>query len=194
MSFEHRDERLQDLQIGGSGQLVPGGKPGPADGDEPEDGAVAGELDGEELQEELLEDEVEREEVKAEAEATGHGPGPIRRLYRGETSFDFVGRRKWWFLLSAIIIVAGLFSLGFRGLNLGITFKGGTSWTVISTGASQARAVSAVEAPGQNHQTSEALGSGSRQQIEVQADLNSLTPNQRKAEQTKVTETLAKLA
>ncbi len=23
MSFEHRDERLQDLQIGGSGQVVP---------------------------------------------------------------------------------------------------------------------------------------------------------------------------
>jgi preprotein translocase subunit SecF len=191
MSFEHRDERLQDLQIGGSGQLVPGGKPGPSDGD---DGAVADELDGEELQEELLEDEVEREEVKAEAEATGHGPGPLRRLYRGETSFDFVGRRKWWFLISAIIIVAGLFSLGFRGLNLGITFKGGTSWTVLAPGVSQASAVTAVEAAGLNQPTVEVLGSGSRQQIEVQADLNSLTPNQRKTEQAKVTESLAKLA
>ncbi|HEX4081377.1 MAG TPA: protein translocase subunit SecF, partial [Acidimicrobiales bacterium] len=189
MSFEHRDERLQDLQIGGSGQLVPGGKPGPSDGD---DGAVAGELDDEQRQEVLLEDEVEREEVKAEA--TGRGPGPIRRLYRGETSFDFVGRRKWWFLFSAIIIVAGLFSLGFRGLNLGITFKGGTSWTVLAPGVSQASAVSAVEAAGLDQPTVQVLGSGSRQQIEVQADLNSLTPNQRKAEQAKVTETLAKLA
>ncbi len=194
MSFEHRDERLQDLQIGGSGQLVPGGKPGPSDGDEPEDGAVADELDGEELQEELLEDEVEREEVKAEVEATGHGPGPLRRLYRGETSFDFVGRRKWWFLISAIIIVAGLFSLGFRGLNLGITFKGGTSWTVLAPGVSQASAVSAVEAAGLNQPTVEVLGSGSRQQIEVQADLNSLTANGRKTEQAKVTDALAKLA
>jgi preprotein translocase subunit SecF len=194
MSFEQPDERLQDLQIGGSGKLVPGGKPGPSDGDETEDGTVDGELDGNGTEEALVEDEAEREEVKAEAEATGHGPGPLRRLYRGETSFDFVGRRKWWFLISAIIIVAGLFSLGFRGLNLGITFKGGTSWTVLAPGVSQATALSAVEAAGLNQPTVEMLGSGSRQQIEVQADLNSLTPSQRKTEQTQVTDALAKLA
>jgi hypothetical protein len=57
--------------------------------------------------------------------------GPLQRLYRGETRFDFVGRRRVWFSLSTVIIVAGIISIILRGgLNLGIEFKGGTEWTV----------------------------------------------------------------
>jgi preprotein translocase subunit SecF len=52
------------------------------------------------------------------------------RLYHGETAFDFVGQRRWWFMLSAAIILIGLLSLAFRGLNFGIDFKGGTVWEV----------------------------------------------------------------
>ncbi|KUO50633.1 MAG: preprotein translocase subunit SecF [Desulfitibacter sp. BRH_c19] len=40
--------------------------------------------------------------------------------------FDFVGKRKMWFLISLIIIIPGVFSLLFQGLNLGIDFAGGT--------------------------------------------------------------------
>ena len=58
------------------------------------------------------------------------GHGPIARLYRGETRFDFVGRRKIWFTISTVIIVLGIVSIILRGgLNLGIEFKGGTEWT-----------------------------------------------------------------
>ncbi|HKI92788.1 MAG TPA: protein translocase subunit SecF, partial [Gaiellaceae bacterium] len=39
---------------------------------------------------------------------------------------DFMRRRYIWFALSGIVIVAGAVSLGIRGLNLGIDFKGGT--------------------------------------------------------------------
>jgi SecD/SecF fusion protein len=42
---------------------------------------------------------------------------------------DFMRRRYWWFALSGAIIVAGAISLGTRGLNLGIDFKGGTQIT-----------------------------------------------------------------
>ncbi len=46
--------------------------------------------------------------------------GPLARLYRGETRFDFVGRRRTWFTLSSLIIVAGIISIILRGgLNLG---------------------------------------------------------------------------
>jgi preprotein translocase subunit SecF len=48
-----------------------------------------------------------------------------RRLNRGETTIDFVGNRKRWFLISAAIILVSLASLGIRGLNLGIEFEGG---------------------------------------------------------------------
>jgi SecD/SecF fusion protein len=39
---------------------------------------------------------------------------------------DFMKRRYIWFAISGVIIVAGAVSLGVRGLNLGIDFKGGT--------------------------------------------------------------------
>jgi SecD/SecF fusion protein len=39
---------------------------------------------------------------------------------------DFMRRRYLWFALSGVVIVAGMVSLGVRGLNLGIDFKGGT--------------------------------------------------------------------
>ncbi len=42
-----------------------------------------------------------------------------------KTNFDFLGKRKIWYAISIIIIVAGLASLVFRGLNLGIDFTGG---------------------------------------------------------------------
>ncbi len=39
---------------------------------------------------------------------------------------DFVGKRKVWFLLALSLIVVGLISLAFRGLNMGIDFQGGS--------------------------------------------------------------------
>jgi SecD/SecF fusion protein len=42
---------------------------------------------------------------------------------------DFMRRRYLWFAISGAIIVAGAVSLGVRGLNLGIDFKGGTQIT-----------------------------------------------------------------
>jgi SecD/SecF fusion protein len=42
---------------------------------------------------------------------------------------DFMRRRYLWFAISGAIILAGAVSLGVRGLNLGIDFKGGTQIT-----------------------------------------------------------------
>jgi SecD/SecF fusion protein len=42
---------------------------------------------------------------------------------------DFMGRRNLWFALSGVIILVGAVSLGVRGLNFGIDFKGGTQVT-----------------------------------------------------------------
>ena len=53
------------------------------------------------------------------------GHGPIARLYRGETRFDFVGKRKIWFSISTAIIVLGIVSIILRGgLNLGHRVQG----------------------------------------------------------------------
>jgi SecD/SecF fusion protein len=48
----------------------------------------------------------------------------MRRPY-----IDFMGNRKWMFLGSAIVLAIAIGSLAFRGLNLGIEFKGGTAFT-----------------------------------------------------------------
>ena len=39
-------------------------------------------------------------------------------------------KRRRWFAISGVIIALGLISLLFNGLNLGIDFRGGTSWEV----------------------------------------------------------------
>jgi preprotein translocase subunit SecF len=43
---------------------------------------------------------------------------------------NFVGYRKWWYLLSGVVIVAGMISFGIRGLNMGIDFKGGNLFEI----------------------------------------------------------------
>lgn len=81
---------------------------------------------------------------------TGETPLTVRRrnlfsrLYHGETSFDFVHRRRVWFALSVVLIAIGLMSLWLRGLSLGIDFEGGTSWEVRAPGVSVADARDAL--------------------------------------------------
>ena len=48
-----------------------------------------------------------------------------RRLNRGETTIDFVGHRRRWFIISAVLLTVSLGSLAFRQLSLGIEFIGG---------------------------------------------------------------------
>lgn len=40
--------------------------------------------------------------------------------------FDIVGKRYWWFLLSALLVIPGIISMAIQGFNLGIDFTGGT--------------------------------------------------------------------
>jgi len=55
------------------------------------------------------------------------------RLYTGETSVDFVGKRKLWYVVSLMIIAISALGLFGRGLNLGIEFEGGAKFNVPST-------------------------------------------------------------
>jgi preprotein translocase subunit SecF len=54
------------------------------------------------------------------------------RLYQGETSFDFHGRKWWGLIVSAVLVVITIGSLFVNGLNLGIDFEGGVAWEVPS--------------------------------------------------------------
>src|SRR5579872_4940078 len=76
-------------------------------------------------------------------------PNAFVRLFRGETSFDFAGRWRRWFAISGLVILAGVISLGVRGLNFSIDFRGGTVWQVPTTASvSQARSAVGAAVPG----------------------------------------------
>ena len=61
----------------------------------------------------------------------------LGRLYRGETTFDFIGRRMIGFAISIIIIVLGAGSLLIQSLELGIDFRGGVAWEVPANGLTE---------------------------------------------------------
>lgn len=55
------------------------------------------------------------------------------RLYRGETTVDYYGKRKPAFVVSGAFMLATVIVLVFGGLNLGIDFKGGVAWEAPAT-------------------------------------------------------------
>jgi preprotein translocase subunit SecF len=54
--------------------------------------------------------------------------GLAHKLYIGDISYDFVRRRKRWYVMSGVIIALALIALLVRGLTLGIEFSGGADF------------------------------------------------------------------
>ena len=113
------------------------------------------------------------------------------RLYHGETAFDFIGRKNRWFVLSAVIILAGLVSLLAQGLNFGIDFKGGTAWEVKAPHVSVAQARSAVRPLGLGDAKIQIVGGNI---IRIEGDVGGKTIEDKRAKQATVSARLAKLA
>ncbi len=155
---------------------------------DPDEAAELEEAFGEELG--FAAEELEREERGEKRHNV------LVRLYRGETSFDFIGRRKWWFAASGLVILLGVVSLGTRGLNLGIDFKGGQSWLVTSPTLTVAEATAAVESAGVTQPTVVQLTNqiNHSKQIQVQVDLNSKPVAERTQIENAVQDALAKAA
>ena len=66
--------------------------------------------------------------------------GLARRLYRGETAFPLIQRRRRFYVVSLVLVVIALASMLFRGFNLGVEFKGGEVFTFPAPGVSTAQA------------------------------------------------------
>jgi len=63
-------------------------------------------------------------------------------LYSGKTSFPFVGRRRLWFILAAVLVIASALVPLIRPVQFSIEFTGGSQFTV-----------SGLESPDQNQAT-----------------------------------------
>ncbi len=70
------------------------------------------------------------------------------RLYTGEISYDFVGKRKIWYLISGTLILISILAIGVRGLNFGIEFRGGADFQspAVVTTETVTRTTDAVQA------------------------------------------------
>ena len=98
------------------------------------------------------------------------------RLYHGQISFDYVGRWRTWFLVSALAMLISVIALIYPGLRFGIDFKGGGVFTVQPThNVTQAQVSSAVGQVAKVVQTSN-VESGKPAQVQVQTE--SLTSDQ----------------
>jgi len=68
-------------------------------------------------------------------------------LYTGRRSYDIVGRRRTWYLISAVLIAVSAILLVKPGLNPGIEFRGGSEFTVSGVDATdQQLAIDTVQA------------------------------------------------
>jgi preprotein translocase subunit SecF len=99
--------------------------------------------------------------------------GRWERLYNGETTVNFFGRRRLGFAVSALALVVTVVSLFAQGLNLGIDFEGGVAWEAPRTGQispDTAREVLEVNKIDANSAKIQILGGGDGERIRIQAD------------------------
>ncbi len=85
------------------------------------------------------------------ARTSGAGrQGFAHRLYTGEVSYDFVGKRRLWYTVSAVLLLVSLGALLLRGLDLGIEFRGGSDFQAPTqvSGSTVADVRSAVQGSG----------------------------------------------
>jgi SecD/SecF fusion protein len=90
--------------------------------------------------------------------------------------FDFIGRKRFWFAISAVVLIISAISLGTKGLNRGIDFTGGSKLTFVtpkpeSVGAATNVVTSAgIKAPQVQGVTSTRTGqAGSYTQFQVES-------------------------
>jgi preprotein translocase subunit SecF len=70
------------------------------------------------------------------------------RLYRGEVSFDFVGKQKIWYRISGAILLVSIVALLVFHLNFSVDFKGGSVYKFTAPGATNAQVTNTAVAAG----------------------------------------------
>src|SRR5690348_18351465 len=82
----------------------------------------------------------------------------FRRLDAGEAVFDFIGKRKRWYWVSAVLLLLSITSFIVRGFNFGIEFDGGTQFPSRATTAQPAGVQSVAAQAGAGVPTTPPIG------------------------------------
>ena len=72
------------------------------------------------------------------------------RLYRGEISYDFVGRKRRWYTISGAILLVSVVALLVLHLNFSVDFKGGAVFQFTAPSATQTQVEDTVSHAGVN--------------------------------------------
>jgi preprotein translocase subunit SecF len=80
------------------------------------------------------------------------------RLYNGEAGLDVVNRRRFWFRVTAVVVLLCLLAMGVRGFNFGIEFAGGNSLRVPATAAQLDAVRQAAEGAGAGVASAQVIG------------------------------------
>ncbi len=72
------------------------------------------------------------------------------RLYRGEVSYDFVGRKRRWYAISGAILLISVVALFVHGLDFSVDFKGGAVFQFSAPAATQTQVQNTVSSEGIN--------------------------------------------
>jgi preprotein translocase subunit SecF len=83
------------------------------------------------------------------------------RLYNGEAGLDVVGRRKFWYRVTAVVMLVCIASMVFRGFNFGIDFAGGSSIRVPASSSQLTEIQHAAENAGAQVASAQVVGGNS---------------------------------
>jgi preprotein translocase subunit SecF len=98
------------------------------------------------------------------------------RLYRGEVSIDFVGRKRTWYIISGLILLISVVALATRGLNFSVDFKGGSILQFNAPGATLAQLHNAVaNSPAGSQAIIQHVGNGSGWQVVTSLNFRQLS-------------------
>jgi preprotein translocase subunit SecF len=84
------------------------------------------------------------------------------KLYRGEVSVDFVGRKRLWYMISGGILVISLIGLLVLRLNFSVEFKGGAIFQFSAPSASVTQVQNTVETGGVSGAVVQKLSGGQK--------------------------------
>jgi preprotein translocase subunit SecF len=101
--------------------------------------------------------------------------GLARRLYRGETAFPLIQRRRIFYVLSIVLVLISLASMIFRGFNLGVEFKGGTTFQFAAQGHSEKEARNLFEGLGVQEPIVQTVGRSGNSEKDLRVQVPPLT-------------------
>ncbi|MDT5017536.1 MAG: preprotein translocase subunit SecF, partial [Mycobacterium sp.] len=114
----------------------------------------------------------------ADLEAAAAGAprhGFFVRLYTGTGAFEVIGRRKFWFAFSGLIVAVAIASIVLRGFTFGIDFEGGTKVSMPANGAKGTVTTQQVEdvfskALGKSAESVVIVGSGGSATVQIRSE------------------------